>query len=207
MSHNMTEDTSGSAAQSAADPDILPDTPITAPTLERIGEIFTQQGLQYRIEEHPAPEAPESADAPDAPAPHDSESEAPAEESQAPATLRVLRTGFSNAAIAMQIRNNTLVVDSVWRGQVPVSEGPHLLMINNQWNAEHFAPTLRFYEGQDHNQSLVVSAVRELHITPGVSRNQLGAFVMSTLNSVLEAFAWIEQHYPQLVTWEDPHHD
>ena len=160
------------------EPTLYPDTPVVPVTLERIGEIFASENLEYRLEEQPVSE----------------------EE-----TVQILRTGFSNVAIAMQVRDDVLVADSVWRGNVPSSEGPSLLMVLNQWNQQHFAPTLRFFESAENN--LAVSGVREINIAHGLSRNQIGAFVMSTLDSMLQSFAFVEEHYPQLVTWEEHNHD
>nr|WP_251068466.1 YbjN domain-containing protein [Corynebacterium tuberculostearicum] len=157
---------------------MYPDTPVEPVTLERIGEIFASENLEYRLEEQPVSE----------------------EEN-----VQILRTGFSNVAIAMQVRDDVLVADSVWRGNVPSSEGPSLLMVLNQWNQQHFAPTLRFFEAAENN--LAVSGVREINIAHGLSRNQIGAFVMSTLDSMLQSFAFVEEHYPQLVTWEEHNHD
>ena len=160
------------------EPTQYPDTPVEPVTLERIGEIFASENLEYRLEEQPVSE----------------------EE-----TVQILRTGFSNVAIAMQVRDDVLVADSVWRGNVPSSEGPSLLMVLNQWNQQHFAPTLRFFESAEN--TLAVSGVREINIAHGLSRNQIGAFVMSTLDSMLQSFAFVEEHYPQLVTWEEHNHD
>lgn len=160
------------------EPTLYPDTPVEPVTLERIAEIFASENLEYRLEEQPVSE----------------------EE-----TVQILRTGFSNVAIAMQVRDDVLVADSVWRGNVPSSEGPSLLMVLNQWNQQHFAPTLRFFESAENN--LAVSGVREINIAHGLSRNQIGAFVMSTLDSMLQSFAFVEEHYPQLVTWEEHNHD
>ncbi|WKE57888.1 YbjN domain-containing protein [Corynebacterium tuberculostearicum] len=160
------------------EPTLYPDTPVEPVTLERIGEIFASENLEYRLEEQPVSE----------------------EE-----TVQILRTGFSNVAIAMQVRDDVLVADSVWRGNVPSSEGPSLLMVLNQWNQQHFAPTLRFFESAENN--LAVSGVREINIAHGLSRNQIGAFVMSTLDSMLQSFAFVEELYPQLVTWEEHNHD
>lgn len=160
------------------EPTLYPDTPVEPVTLERIGEIFASENLEYRLEEQPVSE----------------------EE-----TVQILRTGFSNVAIAMQVRDDVLVADSVWRGNVPSSEGPSLLMVLNQWNQQHFAPTLRFFESAEN--TLAVSGVREINIAHGLSRNQIGAFVMSTLDSMLQSFAFVEEHYPQLVTWEEHNHD
>ncbi|WJY89822.1 YbjN domain-containing protein [Corynebacterium confusum] len=158
-------------------PQLHPDTPVEPVTLARVAEIFDAEKLQYRMENQPVSD----------------------EE-----TIDILRTGFSNAAIAMQVRENTLILDSVWRGDVPASEGPKVLAQLNQWNTEHFAPTLRFFETGE--GSLAVSAVRELNISQGLSRNQVGAFVMSTLDAVVQSFTWLEQQYPELVTWEE-HND
>lgn len=160
------------------EPTLYPDTPVEPVTLERIGEIFESENLEYRLEEQPVGEDE---------------------------TVHILRTGFSNIAIAMQVRDDVLVADSVWRGNVPASEGPSLLMVLNQWNQEHFAPTLRFFESEEN--TLAVSGVREINVAHGLSRNQIGAFVMSTLDSMLQSFAFVEEHYPQLVTWEEHNHD
>lgn len=159
-------------------PPLLADTPPEPVTLERVAEIFDAENLQYRIEEQPVSE----------------------EE-----TARILRTGFSNAAIAFQLRDDTLTADSVWRGTLPASEGPKLLSVINSWNQQSFAPTLRFFEGPDN--TLAVSGVRELNTSHDASRNQLGAFVMSTLDAILQSFNFLEEQYPELVTWEEHNHD
>ncbi|MGX1737691.1 YbjN domain-containing protein [Corynebacterium flavescens] len=159
-------------------PTLLPDTPVEPVTLERVAEIFDSENLQYRIEEQPVDEDE---------------------------TVHILRTGFSNAAIALQLRNDTLTVDSVWRGTFATTEGPKLLSVINSWNQQSFAPTLRFFEGPDN--TLAASGVRELDVTHGASRNQLGAFVMSTLDAILQSFSFLEEQYPALVTWEEPNHD
>ena len=117
------------------EPTLYPDTPVEPVTLERIGEIFESENLEYRLEEQPVGEDE---------------------------TVRILRTGFSNVAIAMQVRDDVLVADSVWRGNVPSSEGPSLLMVLNQWNQQHFAPTLRFFESEEN--TLAVSGVREINV-------------------------------------------
>lgn len=160
------------------EPTLYPNTLESNGLYRRIGEIFESENLEYRLEEQPVGEDE---------------------------TVRILRTGFSNVAIAMQVRDDVLVADSVWRGNVPSSEGPSLLMVLNQWNQQHFAPTLRFFESAENN--LAVSGVREINVAHGLSRNQIGSFVMSTLDSMLQSFAFVEEHYPQLVTWEEHNHD
>lgn len=156
---------------------VYPDSPVAELTLERIGAILDSENLQYRIESHDAGEE----------------------------SVTVLRTGFSNTAIFMQLRGETLIIDSIWRGVVPKSEGPKVLQLTNQWNTENYTPTLRFLESG--NEGLAVSAVREVHVAKGMSRNQIGAFTMSTLDAIMQAYTYIESQYPQLVTWEEHNHD
>ena len=164
---------------SSEEPTVVPDTPVEDLTLERVAEIFDDKQLVYRLENVETPDGD---------------------------TGTILRTGFSNAAIAMQIRDNTLVIDSLWRGAFPTAQGPQVLMLTNQWNQENFAPTLRFFDSSA--EELAVSAFRELHVGAGVSRNQLDAFVMTTIDAILGSFEWIEQKHPDLVTWESEHnHD
>lgn len=111
----------------------------------------------------------------------------------------VLRTGFANAAIALTLDNDRLVCDSLWRGHVSLSDGAGLMQALNQWNQHQITPTLRFFEQQ--GSHLVVSAYRQTNISEGLSRGQLGAFVLSCLESVDAAFSYVEQQFPDLVTW------
>lgn len=164
---------------SSEEPTIVPDTPVEDVTLERVAEIFDAKSLVYRLEDVETPDGQ---------------------------TGTILRTGFSNAAIAMQIRDNTLVIDSLWRGAFPTTQGPQVLMLTNQWNQDNFAPTLRFFDSSA--EELAVSAFREYHVGAGASGNQLDAFVMTTIDAILGAFEWVEKQHPELVTWEGEHnHD
>src|SRR5690625_4065979 len=81
---------------SSEEPTIVPDTPVEDLTLDRVAEIFDDKQLVYRLENVETPDGD---------------------------TGTILRTGFSNAAIAMQIRDNTLVIDSLWRGAFPTAQG------------------------------------------------------------------------------------
>ena len=66
------------------EPTLYPDTPIEDVTLERIGEIFDSEKLEYRVEEQTVGEGE---------------------------TVKILRTGFSNIAIALQVRDDVLVAE------------------------------------------------------------------------------------------------
>lgn len=163
----------GAAAQEPRE-QTYADTPIEPVTLERLTEIFDTQALEYRLEKQPVSETEE---------------------------VEILRTGFINAGIALQVREDTLVVDSVWRGNIPAASAPQLVQVINDWNREHFAPTLRFFQGAD--EHLSASGVRELDITHGASRNQLGSFVLSSLDWILQSFDFLENEFPHLVHWEE----
>lgn len=159
------------------DQERLPDSPVTPVTPERIAEILEAENLQYRLESTPVPSTED------------------------PTT--VVRTGFSNAAIAFSVDGAHLVCDSMWRGQVPTTDAPKLLGIANEWNQTQFTPTLRFFEAA--GGGLAVSSHRQINVTEGLSRNQIGAFIMSTLDAVLGSFQWVEKQLPELVTWEENH--
>ncbi|WP_311775544.1 YbjN domain-containing protein [Corynebacterium testudinoris] len=159
----------------------IPDTPVSAVTPERLSELLTEEGLQHRLEAAPA-----AADE---------------------ATTVVVRTGFINAAIALSIDGDYLVADSMWRGEVTKKDAPRLLAMVNEWNQTQYMPTLRFFESSAGLGHLTVSAHRQIFIGEGLSRNQIGAFVMSTLDGILRAYEWVEGQLPELVTWEEPHSD
>ena len=155
----------------------VPDTPVAPVTPERIAELLKAENLQYRLESAPAGAGEE--------------------------TGTVVRTGFSNAAIAFTLNDSHLVCDSIWRGQIPTGEAPKMLGVANEWNQTQFTPTLRFFETA--TGTLALSAHRQIHVAEGLSRNQIGSFLMSTLDAVVGSFQWVEQQLPELVTWEENH--
>ena len=112
---------------------------------------------------------------------------------------QVIRTGFANSAIAFTLDNDRLVCDSLWRGQVALSDGAGLMHALNQWNQNQITPTLRFFEQQ--GSHLVVSAYRQVYAGEGLTRDQLGAFILSSLEAVAAAFSYVEEQFPDLVTW------
>lgn len=149
----------------------LPDTPVTEVTLERVAEILRLEGIEYEEETTGVGD-----------------------------TARpTVRTGFANSAIAFTLDEGKLVCDSLWRGMVALNDGAGLVATVNQWNQTQFTPVLRFFEQQ--SSHLVVSAYRQVGITEGLSRNQLGSFVLSSVNAVNEAYAAVEKQFPELVTW------
>ncbi|WP_245974850.1 YbjN domain-containing protein [Corynebacterium alimapuense] len=156
----------------------IPDTPVAPVTHERVAELLESEGLQYRLES------------------------APVTDGDQPVT--VVRTGFINAAIAFTVDGPSLVCESMWRGEVPKSEAPKLLGLVNEWNQTQYMPTLRFFESAAGQGHLTVSAHRQTYVVEGLSRNQIGAFIMSSLDGVLRAYEWVEKQLPEQVTWEEP---
>ncbi|WP_234948996.1 MULTISPECIES: YbjN domain-containing protein [Corynebacterium] len=118
---------------------------------------------------------------------------------------QLVRSGFVNTALVVAIDGPILVFEAIWRGTVPADMASHLLFAVNEHNQTHFAPTLRMFESED--GTLAASGIRTLNIAEGASFNQLGAFIVNSIDATLQAFDFLETSFPTLVTWEDPHDD
>ncbi|MBF4546629.1 YbjN domain-containing protein [Corynebacterium afermentans subsp. lipophilum] len=115
---------------------------------------------------------------------------------------QVVRSGFVNAAIVVAIDGDHLVFEALWRGEFPREMAPKVLYACNEHNQTHFAPTLRFFErGEDR---LAISAIRSMRVAEGASFNQLGAFIVSSIDATLQAFDFLKNTFPTVVTWEEP---
>lgn len=112
----------------------------------------------------------------------------------------IVRSGFVNAAIVVALDSDHVVFEALWRGELPTDNAAEVLFAVNEYNQTHFAPTLRFFENEQH---LAVSGIRSLDITHGASHNQLGAFIVSSIEATLEAFQFLAQSFPAAVTWEE----
>ncbi|ANE04122.1 YbjN domain-containing protein [Corynebacterium crudilactis] len=118
---------------------------------------------------------------------------------------KVIRTGFINAAISFIQLDDSLTMEAMWRGAPSTDAAAQILAATNEWNLTQFTPTVRFFElGED---TLAINALRHVVISAGMSRNQVGSFVMSSIESAVQCFEWLEQQFPDLVTWKDEHHD
>lgn len=112
----------------------------------------------------------------------------------------IVRSGFINAAIVVAFDDNNLVFEALWRGELPRDNAGEVLFTINEFNQTRFAPTLRFFESDEH---LAISAVRAMDITHGASFNQLGSFIVSSIGATLEAFEFLAASFPAAVTWEE----
>ncbi len=155
------------------------DGPVKAVTPQRIADILAAEDLEFRMES-----APVTAD------------EAP---------LTVVRTGFDNMALSFAVTDGRIFAEGLWRASIPVDNAAKLLHDVNYFNQMQITPTLRFFEGADGR--LAVSGVRQIPVTTGLSRNQIGVFVLTTIEAFVRAFETLEQENPELVTWTEAHND
>ncbi len=84
----------------------------------------------------------------------------------------------------------------------PSTDAPTILAVVNEWNLTQIMPALHFVETTPGTLALIVH--RELLTEGGVSRNQLGAFITSSIHNTLACFNWLEEQFPTLVTWDTP---
>ncbi|WP_257181795.1 YbjN domain-containing protein [Corynebacterium cystitidis] len=140
-----------------------------------VGQVLADENLEYRLQNTPIPDG----------------------------SITVVRTGFINSAIAFVREGDYLVCEALWRGEFPKALSATLLAICNEYNQMQFAPTLRFYEQAE--DYVAANAFRLLDISQGTSYNQVGAFVVSTLDAIVGAFSALEEQFPELVIWDDPH--
>lgn len=117
----------------------------------------------------------------------------------------VIRTGFINAAISFINVDGTLTIEAMWRGAPSTDKAAAVLAATNEWNLTQFAPTLRFFELDE--GTLAINALRNITTSQGLSHNQVGSFVMSSIDAIVHCFEWLEEQFPELVTWKDDHHE
>lgn len=113
----------------------------------------------------------------------------------------VVRTGFVNAAMVFTFEDGKLIFESVWRGEFAPEDVSSLLYSTNEYNQSHFTPTLRFFQSEEN--TLAITGIRTLDVSKGLSTNQLGAFIITSIHSTLQAFSYLAETFPTAVTWEE----
>lgn len=116
---------------------------------------------------------------------------------------QVVRTGFVNAAISFVEFDGSLTMEAMWRGAPATADASLVLAATNEWNLTQFTPTLRFFELNE--GTLALNALRQMPVSAGVSHNQVGAFLMSSIEATVNCFDWLGQQFPDLITWKDEH--
>lgn len=118
---------------------------------------------------------------------------------------KVIRTGFINAAISFMEIDGSLTMEAMWRGAPSTDAAAEVLAATNEWNLTQFTPTIRFFELN--KGTLAINALRHVVVSSGMSHNQIGSFVMSSIEATVQCFEWLEQQFPDLVTWKDEHNE
>lgn len=114
----------------------------------------------------------------------------------------MLHTGFINNSISLAISDGYLLARSRWRALVPADQAPQLLAHVNEWNLTTLLPTVKFYETPERN--LQVISHRVLRVSEGASFNQVGAFLVSTIDAFVGLWNHFDVAFPHLVSWENP---
>lgn len=156
-----------------------PETDVEPVTVERVSELLTAENLEHRTDS--APMGTEGK------------------------TMPLVRTGFDNVAITFAVDQDSLICEGLWRGVVPRDRSSRVLVAVNQWNQVQIGPTLRFFEQGEGD--VVISGIRHTPVGDGADRNQLGSFVLSSMEQMVAACTEMERQFPELVTWTEDHHD
>lgn len=154
-------------------------------TIDRIAAILHDEGLEHVVE------------AIEVPAEHSPTGHAEHRE--------IARTGFINQSIIFTIEDDYLVSTSLWRGHASTEFAARALAMTNEWNLNQILPGTHFYENA--SGQLEFAARRTLRCRDGLSTNQLGAFIVSTIDAYVSIWNHYEVSWPELKDWEEPNNE
>lgn len=155
----------------------------SAVTIDRIAAILHDEGLEHVVEAIEIPGGQEGA----------------------PAHQEIARTGFVNQSIIFAVQDDYLVSTSLWRGHASTEFAARALAMSNEWNLNQILPGAHFYENAQ--GEIEFAARRALRCRDGLSTNQLGAFVVSTIDAFVGIWNHYEVSWPELKDWEDTTND
>lgn len=166
------------------------DTEVQPVNIHRLVEIFELLGADYVLVS--APNDPET----------DTDADAAA---AAPEDERiVLQTGMPHLIIHFDIQDDTLSAFATWEGRLDTSAEETVAPIIADFNWQMVAPTLSYTfsdgQGKHPTEQIVINGNRAMAIGEGLSRNQLGTFVLSVFGSFSAAFEAVAQAFPRAVT-------
>lgn len=119
----------------------------------------------------------------------------------------VLQTGLPHLTIHFDIQDDTLSAFATWEGRLDASAEETVAPIIADFNWQMVAPTLSYAfsdgQGKHPTEQIVINGNRAMAIGEGLSRNQLGTFILSVFGSFSAAFEAVAQAFPQAVTWNE----
>lgn len=124
----------------------------------------------------------------------------------------VLQTGLPHITIHFDLEDDVLSAFAVWEGRIPVRAEEKVGAFVSDFNWNMAAPTLSYdfrVKGngaptdEEPTEEIVICANRAMGVGEGLTRNQLGSFVLSALDSFGSAFETVAQEFPQPVKWQE----
>lgn len=124
----------------------------------------------------------------------------------------VLQTGLPHITIHFDLEDDVLSAFAVWEGRIPVRAEEKVGAFVSDFNWNMAAPTLSYdfrVKGngaptdKEPTEEIAICANRAMGVGEGLTRNQLGSFVLSALDSFGSAFETVAQEFPQSVKWQE----
>lgn len=124
----------------------------------------------------------------------------------------VLQTGLPHITIHFDLEDDVLSAFAVWEGRIPARAEAKVGAFVSDFNWNMAAPTLSYdfrVKGngaptdKEPTEEIAICANRAMGVGEGLTRNQLGSFVLSALDSFGSAFETVAQEFPQSVKWQE----
>lgn len=124
----------------------------------------------------------------------------------------VLQTGLPHITIHFDLEDDVLSAFAVWEGRIPARSEEKVGAFVSDFNWNMAAPMLSYdfrVKGngaptdKEPTEEIAICANRAMGVGEGLTRNQLGSFVLSALDSFGSAFETVAQEFPQAVKWQE----
>ncbi|OFO48240.1 YbjN domain-containing protein [Corynebacterium sp. HMSC073D01] len=111
-----------------------------------------------------------------------------------------LLVGFSDIVIQFTLASDQLTATGVWRGTLPIDASAQLLSACTTFNETQLFPTMSF---EKQGERLSIFMRRGTDATYGLSHNQLGAWLLTTVEQCGSAAQWLAGIFPEAVNWNE----
>ena len=124
----------------------------------------------------------------------------------------VLQTGLPHITIHFDLEDDVLSAFAVWEGRIPARAEEKVGAFVSHFNWNMAAPTLSYdfrVKGngaptdKEPTEEIAICANRAMGVGEGLTRNQLGSFVLSALDSFGSAFEAVALEFPHSVKWQE----